>query len=224
MAYCRKCGAYIPDGQDACLACGFDETAEKANAAASAAAYDFAGKTEEDIRAEEAARARAEKHRRDQQELHRKWAETEQRRRRMEEEFRRSQAAAEERRRAAGGQSFSQSGAQQGQYNHLHRTGAASTAGSSKALSIMSYISFLCFLPRLLGSTDSYTNFHARQGTKLFIFSVICSIVSSVTSGLTSLIALGLQGLRVYLMVMGIIHAANGSTEKLPIIGDIGEG
>ena len=25
MSYCKKCGAYIPDGQDVCLACGFDE-------------------------------------------------------------------------------------------------------------------------------------------------------------------------------------------------------
>ena len=24
MAYCNKCGAYTPDGQSACLACGSD--------------------------------------------------------------------------------------------------------------------------------------------------------------------------------------------------------
>ena len=29
MSYCKKCGAYIPDGQETCLACGFDEAAEK---------------------------------------------------------------------------------------------------------------------------------------------------------------------------------------------------
>ena len=29
MSYCKKCGAYIPDNQDVCLACGFDEAAEK---------------------------------------------------------------------------------------------------------------------------------------------------------------------------------------------------
>ena len=35
MAYCKKCGAYIPDGLSACLACGYDDVA--ANAAAEAA-------------------------------------------------------------------------------------------------------------------------------------------------------------------------------------------
>ena len=29
MAYCNKCGAYIPDGQSVCLACGYDPEAEK---------------------------------------------------------------------------------------------------------------------------------------------------------------------------------------------------
>ena len=34
MAYCKNCGAYIPDGISACLACGFDENAGKTAAAA----------------------------------------------------------------------------------------------------------------------------------------------------------------------------------------------
>ena len=29
MAYCEKCGAYIPDGQSKCLACGFDGAEEE---------------------------------------------------------------------------------------------------------------------------------------------------------------------------------------------------
>jgi len=33
MAYCEHCGAYIPDGQKICLACGFDPDAEKKRAA-----------------------------------------------------------------------------------------------------------------------------------------------------------------------------------------------
>ena len=28
MAYCMSCGAYIPDGQTKCLACGYDEAAK----------------------------------------------------------------------------------------------------------------------------------------------------------------------------------------------------
>ena len=37
MAYCKSCGAYIPDGQTVCLACGYDEAAEQ-NAGNAAAA------------------------------------------------------------------------------------------------------------------------------------------------------------------------------------------
>ena len=33
MSYCTKCGAYIPDGQTRCLACGFDEAAAAVKAA-----------------------------------------------------------------------------------------------------------------------------------------------------------------------------------------------
>ena len=36
MSYCTKCGAYIPDGQTRCLACGFDEAAEKSSGSAAA--------------------------------------------------------------------------------------------------------------------------------------------------------------------------------------------
>ena len=38
MAYCKSCGAYIPDGQTVCLACGYDENAGKQDHSGSAAA------------------------------------------------------------------------------------------------------------------------------------------------------------------------------------------
>ena len=40
MAYCKECGAYIPDGHSKCLACGFDE-AEAAKKAEQAKAYQY---------------------------------------------------------------------------------------------------------------------------------------------------------------------------------------
>ena len=44
MAYCDKCGAYIPDGQSKCLACGYDAEEEKRKAAAQASCYGQTGK------------------------------------------------------------------------------------------------------------------------------------------------------------------------------------
>ena len=97
MAFCNKCGAYIPDGQTVCLACGYDgaeneraerEKTEQAEAAASAAAQTDAEKTarEEDTGkyysfSNEELRAKLEEQRKKQQENSRKWAEQEKARR-----------------------------------------------------------------------------------------------------------------------------------------------
>ena len=52
MAYCSKCGAYIPDGMTRCLACGYDEYAEQ-TAAQYAYKYDEA-QAKKDYEAERA--------------------------------------------------------------------------------------------------------------------------------------------------------------------------
>ena len=43
MAYCLKCGAYIPDGQSGCLACGYDPEEEKKKAEAESTARSRGG-------------------------------------------------------------------------------------------------------------------------------------------------------------------------------------
>ena len=100
MAYCKQCGAYIPDGQNKCLACGYDEQAEQAAAqaaAAQAAAYAEEAKARE--QAAEETRAEVERRRAQRQEYNKAWAENEQRNRKMEEEFRRRRNMEEEFRR-----------------------------------------------------------------------------------------------------------------------------
>ncbi len=105
MAYCDRCGAYIPDGQGKCLACGYDPDEEKKRAeqaSAQAAAYAVqaereAKAAEEQARREADARAEAERRRAERQEQDRVWAENERRRRKMEEEFRRAQEEKERR-------------------------------------------------------------------------------------------------------------------------------
>ena len=51
MAYCKKCGAYIPDGQENCLACGYDEAAERKErkGGASASAYAYSPKSDAEL-------------------------------------------------------------------------------------------------------------------------------------------------------------------------------
>ena len=90
MAYCEQCGAYIPDGQTKCLACGYDESEKpKGNtAAAYAEKKDYSGSAAFDS---EKLRRQLEEQREKQKENSRRWAEAERARREQQE---RSAAAA----------------------------------------------------------------------------------------------------------------------------------
>ena len=217
MSYCKKCGAYIPDGQDVCLACGFDEAADKKKASDKAFAY--AQLSEEERRTEESRRAAAEQRRREQQEMNRKWAESEQRRRQQAEDFRRSQ---EEAARRSAEWEQTRNVNEDGFY-HLHRTAAPNAAGQNRSafntdgrlFSYLSYISFLCFLPSLLGVDDPFTRFHAKQGRKLFF----ASLIGSFIPGVNSIVWL----FQLALAVIGIKNVSNGVTAELPIVGRLGE-
>lgn len=217
MSYCKKCGAYIPDGQDVCLACGFDEAAEKRKQnTSSSSAYAYAPKSDDELRREEELRQRAEQRRREQQEMNRKWAESEQRRRQMREDFERSQAEAARRARE---QQYQRTLNEDG-YATLHRNKPYGSDTSfetslSRVLSYMSYVSFLCFLPSLLGVQDPATKFHAKQGRKLFFASLVLSFIPGINT-----IAWLFQ---VALAAIGIRNVYNGRLEELPVIGRLGE-
>ena len=217
MSYCKKCGAYIPDGQDVCLACGFDEAAEKRKQnTSSSSAYAYAPKSDDELRREEELRQRAEQRRREQQEMNRKWAESEQRRRQMREDFERSQAEAARRARE---QQYQRTLNEDG-YATLHRNKPYGSDTSfetslSRVLSYMSYVSFLCFLPSLLGTQDPATKFHAKQGRKLFFASLVLSFIPGINT-----IAWLFQ---VALAAIGIRNVYNGKMEELPVIGRLGE-
>ena len=215
MSYCKKCGAYIPDGQEICLACGFSEAGGKKQDSGSA--YAYAPQSEEARQNEESARQRAEQRRREQQEMNRKWAESEQRRRQQQEDFRRSQEEAA--RRSA--EWDSERAVNEDGYYRLHRAAnntkefVRSSVSENRIFSYLSYISFLCFLPSLLGVSDSFTRFHAKQGRKLFWTSLILSWIP----GLNAIAWLA----QIVLAVTGIRNVQNGEMKELPIIGHFGE-
>lgn len=76
MAYCNNCGAYIPDGQTKCLACGYNP-AEQAQAEQKKSASEYQKERKEE-------RKQAEQDRRRKIEEDRRWAEQEYARRRKE--------------------------------------------------------------------------------------------------------------------------------------------
>lgn len=219
MSYCKKCGAYIPDGQDTCLACGFDEAAEKKDrkSGSSAAAYAYSPKSDAEQARAEQARLRAEQRRHEQQEMNRKWAESEALRRQQQEDFRRSQEEAA--RRAA--EYDAQRTTNEDGYYRIRRAAentanfVSRAATENRTYAYLSYISFLCFLPSLLGVNDPFTRFHAKQGRKLFFAGLILSWIP----GLNAIAWLA----QIVLAVTGIRNVSNGVMQELPIIGHIGE-
>ena len=222
MAYCRNCGAYIPDGISACLACGYNESAQAAAAAQKA-------------KAEEAQRSRARqtpyedvrqamnRHRLQQQERNRQWAEQEkarldqqeQNRSWAEEEYARRQAQQE----AGQANPFQeQKSSPGGDAVRGIREEFKKVASGNTALAALSYLSFFFALPFFLAPEDDFAIFHAKQGLRLFIFGAIADLI-------TGLIPFGwiLTLFRVYCVFKGISGAINGRKDPLPYIGTIGQ-
>lgn len=217
MAYCDKCGAYIPDGQTKCLACGFDEKAQAqtekkhaghGSAAATASAPGFDGQK---------IKSRLE----EQREKSRRWAQEEQERRRQrEEETRRREAEARANDSQGTNTGFEDQGAgafRQSTAFHGIPTPEERSASKNRLLAAASYFSVLFILPILLCPKDNFARFHARQGLVLFIFSVISDIIGSI-------IPFGwiLTVFRIYCIVKGVSGALSGEAEPLPYIGKFG--
>ena len=206
MAYCDKCGAYIPDGQSKCLACGYDSAEEEKYTAQAA-------------RQQEDQRAQAEQRRRERQELNKKWAESEQQHRRNMEELERRRKEAEEKAKREAEQKKAD-GWQQTEYGSFRFTDAndrsKTSAGHNKLLAALSYVSILFLVPLLFAQDDEFAKFHAKQGARLFVCNAIGSILGSIFS-----IGWVVNLLLIYLMVVGIRNALNGKWEALPYIGKI---
>ena len=226
MAYCLKCGAYIPDGQTVCVACGYDPAEEqrKAEAAKEKSRRGSAAAAQTDSNAE--MRSRLEEQRRRAKEQNRQWAEQERRRReeaaareaaRKEQQERDRQWAQQEYERrqtekkaAAEGSGMNQSF---GEYYRAH----TQSSGGNKALAAISYLSVLFAIPYFLTPNDEFARFHARQGMKLFLFGIIADVLGALI-GLGWLVTL----VRLYLIYKGMSNALNGKKEELPLIGNLG--
>lgn len=102
---------------------------------------------------------------------------------------------------------------------------------NDKVYGVLAYIGILFLVPLLAGKSE-FSRYHANQGIILFIADIILGIVIGISAGVLSLlgivgvvlggILIGVLGLCIFiLMIMGIVHAANGEMKPLPIIGGI---
>ncbi|MGN1340022.1 MAG: hypothetical protein ACI4WS_06990 [Oscillospiraceae bacterium] len=102
---------------------------------------------------------------------------------------------------------------------------------NDKAYGILGYIGFLFIIPLVAGKTE-FTRFHANQGLVLFITDIVLSIAIGIINAVLGLIPIigailggvlsGVLGLAILaLMIVGIVHAAQGEMKPLPVIGGI---
>ena len=92
------------------------------------------------------------------------------------------------------------------------------------AMAIVAYIIF--FIPLLTESKkDPFVKFHVKQGLVLFIASIVVGIIHSALFYAWMFMWIGqLLNLAVFILfIIGIINAANGKEEKLPIIGQFAD-
>lgn len=211
MAYCKSCGAYIPDGQTACLACGYDETAKQRKTSRSSAA---AAKAPEQKTTRSSGnekykqvdsdflKQQLDEQRRRQQENSRKWAET---------EYAQRQKAKEEQTR-----NFSNTSGRSG--SDVYRTvrSAMNSDDTGKVMAGLSYFSVLFLLPYLFRSEDKFATYHAKQGMNLFAAGIIADIAAKLL-GVGWIVALA----RIYMIYQGVSNVVKGQKKPLPYIGNL---
>lgn len=201
MAYCEQCGAYIPDGQTKCLACGYDESEKpKGNtAAAYAEKKDYSGSAAFDS---EKLRRQLEEQREKQKENSRRWAEAERARREQQE---RSAASAR-----------STPYAETGYAPGKRSSGVYETNETSRWMGMLSYLWWLWLLPMLFRRDDAFAMYHAKQGLLLAVVSAAASIAGSII-GLGWVVTVA----RIFMIIKGINTAKEGKMEPLPYIGNL---
>lgn len=210
MAYCKSCGAYIPDGLTACLACGYDEAAQQQKSAEKSADAKSAAKAAEQKSGKEKykqfdsdfLRQQLDEQRKRQQENSRKWAET---------EFAQRQKAKEEQKR-----NFTSTSGRSGSDVYQTVRSAMNSKGSSKIFAGLSYFSVLFLLPYLFRGDDKFATYHAKQGMGLFIAGLIGRIVGSIFH-----VGWIVDLARFYFIYKGVDNVVKDKKEPLPYIGDI---
>ena len=216
MAFCDNCGAYIPDGQTACLACGFDgaekerierEKAAQAEAAAAAAAQAESEKSAAGTDTgkyysftNEELRQKLEEQRRRQQETSRKWAEQEKARR---------QAAADK--GTVPGETFRSTG-------EKAEKAVKSFAKNSRLLAALSYLGILFVLPFLVNKDDHFSVYHAKQGGILFLYGILSRVLRFIP-----IVGMVLRLFYFYCIYKGMSNALNEIKQPLPYIGQLGD-
>lgn len=94
-------------------------------------------------------------------------------------------------------------------------------AKKNKAVSILAYLWILFFLPLVVCPDSKFGRFHANQGLILFLFSTVGNIILRLIPLVGGVLGWIYTVLMVLLMLIGMVHAYQGKTEALPLIGNL---
>ena len=202
MPYCSNCGAYLPDGETKCVACGI------VNYTSSSGATAYAG----------AANAEPVQSQASRKEANAEWA------KQAYEEYKKSDAYKDNSTYKANTTSShgytasapnTTSGRTGGTSSSAKKSDGTVSESTSKILAALSYISGLWLLPYFFAPNDRFSKFHAKQGKLVFAVSIIADICAKVFGLLGALLSI----FRIYLIIMGISNVIKGKMEQLPYIG-----
>ncbi len=89
----------------------------------------------------------------------------------------------------------------------------------NKVMGILAYIIF--FIPILAAKESRFAMYHANQGLLLFLTTLVINVVGGFVPVIGWLVILPLGNLAVLILaIMGIVNAAKGQVNPLPLIGN----
>lgn len=94
----------------------------------------------------------------------------------------------------------------------------------NKVLAAIAYIGPLCFVPYFGAKGSAFAQYHGVRGVNFFILCVITWVAQRILAFIPIvgwIINVALWIAEIYLMVTGIITAANGQRRDLPWIGGV---
>lgn len=94
----------------------------------------------------------------------------------------------------------------------------------NKGMAVLAYFGFLFIVPLLAAPNSPYARFHANQGLVLFIVDAIVGVICGILGGIPIVGAIigSVLGLVILVLaILGIVNAATGKANPLPIIGGI---
>lgn len=91
-----------------------------------------------------------------------------------------------------------------------------------KCFAVISYISFLCIVAFISKKNNRFALYHARQGLVLFVFEVVCFILSNVPvfGGIIYLLGLSVA---LVASLWGIWGAFTGKCYRIPVVSGFAE-